>query len=125
MNRLFYVLMAVAIVVSFSGCGNCSDSDSQSHVSSEWIDKDWIGKDVLVKFRGDALGDAAGAPIPSDPYSPTTTVSGDLLKVNADSIVVRSRIRFQSNEELAQWWIPKDVILMVELKRYIPSHESN
>ena len=119
MNRLLILLLAVVIVVPFSGCGKCSNTDIQSNELSEWIGKDWIGKSVTVQFRRDILGTESDLPVGPNTDNingAETVVSGTLLKVNADSIVVENNVNIAINEKMSQRWIPREVILLVEMK---------
>ena len=104
------ILLPIALLSLMSVAG-CSNEKSDGMTSSEL--SNWIGKNVRIQFRRDALGAAASLPI-----SPTTgeingastTIVGQLLKINAQSIVVGDHQRSESPK-----WIPREVILFVEL----------
>ena len=108
MNRT--ILLAVALLVVMSAMG-CSDEKGDDMTSSEL--SNWIGKNVRIQFRRDALGAAASLPIPAttdDINGASTAVVGPLVKVNAKSIVIGDHQRQSSPK-----WIPREVILFVQL----------
>jgi hypothetical protein len=71
----------------------------------------WIGKNVRVELRRDALGGSASLPINPPSGGETnaggTAVVGRLLKLHSISMVVE--------DGQGQKWIPREVILYVEL----------
>lgn len=71
--------------------------------------RQWVGKNVRVQFRRDALGAAASLPIPpmtGEINGAETTVVGHLIKVEGTGIVIGPEERPK--------WIPREVILFVE-----------
>jgi len=108
MNRT--VLLSIALLALMSVAG-CSNEESDDMTSSEL--SNWIGKNVRVQFRRDALGAAASLPIPpttDEINGAATNVIGSLVKVNAESIVIGDHQRESSPK-----WIPREVILFVQL----------
>jgi hypothetical protein len=106
-SKTSILILSVLMASILAGC----KSDTPTDMTSSELAK-WIGKNVTIQFRRDALGAAADLPI-----SPTTgsingaevTVNGNLLNVDATGITIGIYQRPNSR------WIPKDVILFVEL----------
>ena len=74
---------------------------------------------MTVQFRRDILGTESDLPVGPNTDNingAETVVSGTLLKVNADSIVVENNVNIAINEKMSQRWIPREVILLVEMK---------
>ena len=106
-NIINKMLLTIAMATLFSGCDNTVDDGMTTSEMSTWI-----GKNVRVQFRRDALG--AGAVLPISPETgeingAETTVVGILLKVETKSIVISNHLRERSPK-----WIPREVILFVE-----------
>lgn len=87
-----------------SGCDPAPDANMANGELAQWV-----GKNIRVQFRRDALG--AGAPLPISPTTgeingASTTVVGRLIKVESSEIVIGPEERPK--------WIPREVILFVE-----------
>lgn len=98
----------ITLIVATSCLMACSQP-AQIGMSSTELSQ-WIGKNVSIQFRRDALGAAADLPVPPTTGSingAQTTVAGKLLKVHASSILI--------GEEQHPKWIPREVILFVEM----------
>ena len=107
-NIINKILLTTAMATLFSGCGNIANHDMTTSEMSTWI-----GKNVIVQFRRDALG--AGADLPIDPETgqingAKTAIGGVLLKIEAKSIVIGNHLKDRGPK-----WIPREVILFVEM----------
>ena len=108
MNRSGLLLAIIVTTIALSGCSR----DNDENMSSSELSK-WIGKNVIIQFRRDALGAAASSPISPNTGSingASTFLSGSLQKVDATGIVIGNHQRPTSSR-----WIPREVILFVEL----------
>lgn len=108
MNRPCMLSAIVVVSIILSGCSNDDNEDMSSSELSKWI-----GKNVRVQFRRDALGAAAPVPISPETGSfngASTCLIGPLQKVDAKGIVIGNHQR-----EASPRWIPREVILFVEL----------
>jgi len=108
MNR--FRLLSAILVATIVLCG-CS-RDNGEHRTSNELSK-WIGKNVVVQFRRDALGAAANLPISPDTggiNGASPIIVGPLLEVNAESIVIGNHQKKKSPK-----WIPREVILFIEV----------
>lgn len=97
-KSMFFV---VAIVIA--GCNQVQNRTEQAELSQ------WIGENVRVQFRRDALGAAANLPISpktGEINGASTTLVGTLLNVYSTSIIIEENTR--------QKWIPREVILYIE-----------
>jgi hypothetical protein len=108
MRRPITLAVVMIAAMLLSGCGD----DADTGVTSGKLSK-WIGQNVRVQFRRDALGAAAALPISPETgeiNGAATTLIGPLLEASGDSIVIGNHQRKES-----QRWIPREVILFVEL----------
>lgn len=95
------VLLAASIAVVFAGCGQPSQSGLHATELSQWV-----GKNVKVELRRDALGMSVGQ-TDRETNGVSTAIVGKLLKIHSVSILV--------GDERRQIWIPREVILFVEV----------
>ena len=76
---------------------------------------EWIGQNVRVQFRRDALGAASNIPISPDTgeiNGASTSIIGTLVSVTESEIVImRSRLSQQARPH----WIPRETILYVKV----------
>lgn len=104
MKKIVLPVATFAIAVLLSGCGPASNADM-----SKGELREWVGKNVRVQFRRDALGAAATLPVPpatSAINGAETCVVGQLMKVESEGIVI--------GPEQHPKWIPREVILFLE-----------
>ena len=103
MNRTIGLVVSVAVMAVLSGCDSAPDTDmSQGEL------RQWVGKNVQVQFRRDALGAAASlpvSPLTGGINGASTTIGGQLMKVEGSGIVIGPEDR--------PMWIPREVILLV------------
>ena len=107
MKSLPSVLFAVGLTVFLAACdhGPSSKSGLQTTEVAEWV-----GKNVRVELRRDALG---LVPLPTGAAtggtnSTATAVVGRLVKLHSISLLIEDGQR--------QIWIPREAILLIELK---------
>ena len=101
------LLLAAGLAVYLAACGN--NPSSQSGLHSTEVEQ-WVGKNVRVELRRDALGTV---PLPTGvatggTNSTSTAIVGKLLKLHSISLLIEDGQR--------QIWIPREAILFVELK---------
>ena len=100
-------LFAAAISLFLLGCESSEKEDPVgAHLPN------WVGKNVEVQFRRDALGAAAALPVSPETgqiNGASTSFYGKLIKVEGSSVVI------EVNGSLK--WIPRDVILYVGLRQ--------
>lgn len=113
MKTSLQVLICTGILLVLSGCVNVENTGQGKNTPGI---KQWVGQNVRVQFRRDALG--AAAPVPVDPNTgslngASTMIVGKLLKVESDGIYIESA-RIPGTEHISQKWIPREVILFVE-----------
>ena len=105
-KNLSVLVLAASLTVFQTGCGNSQSSGSGLH-STELAQ--WVGMNVRVELRRDAVGitpvefPKAGGGTNGTPLS----ITGKLVKIHSISLVVENGQR--------QIWIPREVILFVEL----------
>ena len=101
-------LVVIFTAMALSGCS----SDIDENMKSSELTK-WMGKNVRIQFRRDALGAAASLPISPNTgeiNGASTTLVGTLQKVDAAGIAIGNHQRKTSPR-----WIPREAILFVEL----------
>ncbi len=89
----------------------CNNNQSSASGLQTTEVSQWVGKNVRVELRRDALGTVSlptGA-VTGGTNSTSTAIVGKLLKLHSISLVVEDGQR--------QIWIPREVILFVELER--------
>jgi len=104
MKSRIYLLLATCLTLLATGCGQSNQSGMDTTELSQWL-----GDNVRVQFRRDALGAAAALPISpktGEINGASTTIVGKLVKVHSSSIVIE--------ESQRRKWIPREVILFVE-----------
>ena len=109
MSKSIVLVTGILAAALLSGC----NSDAPDDMASSEMAK-WIGKNVIIQFRRDALGAAADLPV-----SPTTgsingaktSIVGLLQTVDATGVTLGNHQRKGSPR-----WIPREVILFVELQ---------
>jgi len=100
--------MAVGLAVFLPACGN--NPSSKSGLNSTEV-AEWVGKQVRVELRRDALGTV---PLPAGAAAggtnrTATAIVGTLRRLHSISLVVEDGRR--------EIWVPREVILLVELER--------
>ena len=95
------------MAVLLTACGN--DPSSSSGLQTTEVSH-WVGKNVRVELRRDALG---SVPLPvglgaGGTNEMATAIVGKLLKLHSISLVIENGPR--------QIWIPREAILFVELE---------
>ena len=104
MRTTILLLLCFGVGMALWGCDTARNADASTGELHRWVDKN-----VRVQFRRDALG--AAAPLPVSPTTneingASTTVVGQLMKVDGTGIVIGPDDRPK--------WIPRAVILFVE-----------
>lgn len=105
MKSLPSILLVAGIVVFLTACNQSPRNGLHGTELSQWV-----GKNVRVQLRGDALGVAAPltvSPTTGETNGASTAIVGKLLKVHTMSLLV--------GDEQRPKWIPREVILFVEL----------
>ncbi|QDV52788.1 hypothetical protein [Gimesia fumaroli] len=114
MNNKRLLFTSFGLLIALSGCVSKINSETSQSESSK-ISRDglhqWIGKEVNIQFRRDALGVAA--PLPVSPTTSSlngakTSISGKLICVDSKGLVIGTERR--------PTWVPREVILLVEAK---------
>ncbi len=98
--------VCVVVLLMLVGC----DQEPPEGLSSSELAK-WIGEDITVHFRRDALGAAADLPV-----SPTVdthngvrmSMSGELQSVGPMGIAIQV-----ATTPVIQYWIPREAILCI------------
>ena len=115
MRTLLFVLLPLGLLV-WSGC---SASDSSGTLASETrrpnvpsLTAPAVGAPCTVQFRRDLLGTHSNLPV--DPLTngingARTSVSGKLLRVDADWIVLQRK--------QGQLWIPRRNVLLLDIQQ--------
>ena len=99
------LLLAAGLAVLLAACGN--NSSSKSGLQTTEVAQ-WVGKNVRVELRRDALGTAS---LPTGvatggTNSTATAIVGELARLHSISLLIEDGQR--------QIWIPREVILFVE-----------
>jgi hypothetical protein len=108
MKTVMSLLLAGVLVGLVAACNN-SNQPSPSGLQTTEVAQ-WVGKNVRIELRRDALGLAllSAVPVTGATSSPPTAIVGKLLKLHSISLLVDSGQR--------QIWIPREVILYIELE---------
>lgn len=76
---------------------------------------EWIGQNIQIQFRRDALGAASNLPISPDTgeiNGASTSIIGRLVSVSDSEIVM---MRSRGKREARPHWIPREAILFIEV----------
>jgi hypothetical protein len=117
MTAKCFLTVAAASALILVGC---SPPVQDKAVSTE-LSK-WVGQNVKIRFRSDALGVARDVPIDPDTdgiEGQETGIAGKLVAVSASGVVIE-RYMATSELEKEKWvekehWVPREVILFIQV----------
>ncbi|MFP6668346.1 MAG: hypothetical protein VB876_13585 [Pirellulales bacterium] len=110
MTAKCFLTVAAASALILVGC---SPPVQDKAVSTE-LSK-WVGQNVKIRFRGDALG-AGDRPIDPDTgeiNGVSTGIVGKLVAVSASGVVIERYMIISKTEK--EHWVPREVILFIQV----------
>jgi len=112
MTAKYFLTVAAASALILVGC---SPPVQDKAVSTEL--SEWVGQNVKIRFRSDALGAAGDRPIDPDTDETvdgaSTSFVGKLVAVSASGVVIERYMVLGKTKK--EHWVPREVILFIQV----------